>query len=80
MYAGFPIIWDSKIQTQIALSDTEAEYMALSKSLWGFVPVIQVLNKTNSRSTLIISDYPKVYCKAFKYKFGALELLCISKL
>ncbi len=29
MYAGCPITWTSKLQTEIALSTTEAEYIAL---------------------------------------------------
>ena len=33
IYAGCPIIWKSKLQTQIALSTTEAEFMALSAAL-----------------------------------------------
>ena len=33
MYAGCPLTWCSKLQTEIALSTTEAEYIALSKSL-----------------------------------------------
>jgi hypothetical protein len=32
-YAGCPIIWKSKLQTQIALSTTKAESMALSAAL-----------------------------------------------
>ena len=32
-YAGCPIIWKSKLQTQIALLTTEAEFMALSAAL-----------------------------------------------
>jgi hypothetical protein len=32
-YAGCPMHWSSKIQTEIALSTTEAEYMALSQAL-----------------------------------------------
>ena len=33
MYAGCPITWCSKLQTEIALSTTEAEYIALSQSM-----------------------------------------------
>ena len=29
-YAGYPIIWFSRLQTEISLSNTEAEYVALS--------------------------------------------------
>ena len=32
-FAGCPILWASHIQTQIALSTTEAEYISLSESL-----------------------------------------------
>ena len=28
LYAGCPIIWSSKLQTQVAISITEAEYMS----------------------------------------------------
>ena len=35
MYAGCPIHWVSKLQTEIALSTAEAEYIALSRSHLG---------------------------------------------
>ena len=33
MYANYPIFWASKLQTEIAFSTTEAEYIALSQAL-----------------------------------------------
>eukprot|EP00978_Attheya_sp_CCMP212_P007482 scaffold17327_cov67-Attheya_sp.AAC.6 len=32
-YCGCPVTWRSKLQTEVALSTTEAEYVALSHSL-----------------------------------------------
>jgi hypothetical protein len=32
-YAGCPVIWASKLETQVALSTTEAEFIAMSQSL-----------------------------------------------
>ena len=33
MYMGCPITWASKIQTEVALSTTESEYIGLSHTL-----------------------------------------------
>ena len=33
MFAGCPITWDSRLQTEIALSTTESEYIALSTAM-----------------------------------------------
>ena len=32
-YSGFSILWESKLQTQVALSTMEAEYISLSSCL-----------------------------------------------
>ena len=40
LYAGFLIIWCSKTQTQIALSTTKADYIALSQLLCNAIPMM----------------------------------------
>ena len=44
-YAGCPIIWKSKLQTEIALSTTEAEYIALSTSICEKIPIMCLLKE-----------------------------------
>ena len=43
-YTGCPIIWSSKLQTEIALSTAEAEYIAMPQALREALPV-QLLAK-----------------------------------
>jgi hypothetical protein len=38
-YAGCPILWSSKLQSEIVLSTTEAEYIPLSTSLCDLIPM-----------------------------------------
>ena len=45
--AGCPLIWHSKLQTQIALSTCEAEYYSLSQSLRDAIPVMNLLKELN---------------------------------
>ncbi len=46
-YAGCPIYWQSKLQTEIALSTAEAEYIALSQALREMLPMMQLMKKIN---------------------------------
>ncbi len=41
-YAGCPIIWASKLQSQVALLTTEAEYIAMSMSLRDVLPIMHL--------------------------------------
>ncbi len=45
MYRGAPLLWVSKMQTQIALSTMEAEYIALSQSMRDLIPIREVLKE-----------------------------------
>eukprot|EP00957_Ditylum_brightwellii_P176467 13438623-Ditylum_brightwellii.AAC.1 len=45
MYAGCPVLWQSKLQTKIALSTAEAEYIALSSAMREVVPFMNLLEE-----------------------------------
>ena len=44
-YANCPIIWASKLQMQIALSATEAEYISLSTALRDIIPLMLMIRE-----------------------------------
>jgi hypothetical protein len=44
-YAGCLVSWASKLQSQVALSTTEAEYIAMSQSLCDVIPVMNMLEE-----------------------------------
>jgi hypothetical protein len=46
-YAGFPIYWQSKLQTEIALSTAEAEYIALSQAPRETLPMTKLVKEIN---------------------------------
>jgi hypothetical protein len=79
-YAGCPVIWASKLQTQVALSTTEAEYIAMSQSLRDVFPIMFLVQKICEKGFQVICTKPYVYCKVFEDNFGALELARLLKL
>ena len=79
-FAGCPILWASRIQTQIALSTTEAEYISLSESLRSAIPLMNLLNEIKAHGHDIVSQTPRVHCKAFEDNSGALELARLPKI
>ena len=78
-YAGCPIVWVSKLQTLIALSSTEAEYISLSTSLRETIPIIELLREIRDQGFDIKSSKPTVHCKVFEDNSGALEIATIHK-
>jgi hypothetical protein len=45
LYRGAPLLWVSKMQTQVALSTMEAEYIALSQSMRDLIPIREILHE-----------------------------------
>jgi hypothetical protein len=79
-YCGCPIVWASKLQTEIALSTTEAEYISLSAALREVIPMMDLITEARQHGF----DFPlapaKVHCNAFEDNSGALEMAQTPKL
>jgi hypothetical protein len=55
-FASCPVIWCSKMQTKVALSTTEAEYIALSQSARDLVPMRALLHELSLATKLIVGS------------------------
>jgi hypothetical protein len=79
-YANCPIIWASKLQSQVALSTTEAEYIAMSMALRDVIPIMALVHEMKEHNFDVICTQPHIYCKVFEDNSGALELARLPKL
>jgi hypothetical protein len=66
--------WASKMQTEIALTTTEAEYIALSQSMREVLPIIWLVQETYDHGIPVLINPPKIYCKVFVDNIGAIEI------
>jgi hypothetical protein len=80
MFANCPLIWASKVQTEIALSTTEAEYVALSQSLREVIPMMQLMEEAIAHNIPLQPTAPNINCTAFEDNTGALELAKTPKM
>ena len=65
MYAGCPLLWCSKLQTEIALSTTEAEYIALSQAMREVLPMMTLLKEINKIFPIGFKT-PRIHCKVWE--------------
>jgi histone deacetylase 1/2 len=79
-YMGCPLIWASKLQTETALSTTEAEYNACSESLRNVIPIIDLLEEVTALGIIIEGTKATVHCKLFCDNSGACELIRLPKM
>ena len=73
-FAIYLLAWKSKLQTTIALSSTEAEYISLLQSMRDVIPIIGVLNELRTNNILPTYEKNKVRCKAFKNNLNSIKL------
>jgi KUP system potassium uptake protein len=74
MYAGCPILWASKMQSLIALSTTEAEYIALSTALREVIAILNLMQELKGRNFVFHSHPAKVRCRVFEDNKSCIEI------
>ncbi len=77
-YAGCPMHWASKMQTEIALSSAEAEYIALSQSMREVIPIMWLLQEAADHGIHFNNTKPKVHCTMDNE--GAIEIVNFPKM
>ena len=79
LYNGCLVAHKSQMQTDIALSTTEAEFTGLSSSLRETIPIIRLLKEMREKKFPIISTTADIKCKVFEDNSGAIELATVFK-
>ena len=79
MFCGTPLVWCSKLQSEIALSTVEAEYIALSQSMRDLLPTKQLLKELQEIFQLPTST-PTTTSTVFEDNAGAVELARCPKM
>ena len=76
---GCPLLWVSKLQTEIALSTTEAEYVALSQSMRELIPAQAMLKEVLQHFKLNLSNTSS-HSTVFEDNNGAIALATAPKM
>jgi hypothetical protein len=80
MFAGCPLIWSSKLQTEIALLSTKAEYIALSTVTREVIHLIDFLQEAKMKGIPINIDKEVIHCRIFEDNSGAKEMAKVPKM
>ena len=80
MYQGCLLYWSSKLQTEVALGTTEAEYICLSQSMRTTICIMCLFKELEKKVDGFTADTPLVKCTAFEDNAGANELTRAPKL
>ena len=75
---GAPVLWTSRLQTEIALSTAEAEYIALSTAMRAVIPLMNMLNELQGVFG-IKALIPVVSCRVFEDNESAISMSTCKK-
>ena len=73
-YAKCPIVWNSKLQGEMDLSTTEAEFISLRESTRDVIPIMGLIEEVQSQGFSAPTTKPTVHCNIFEDNSGALEI------
>ncbi|KAL3782482.1 hypothetical protein ACHAWO_005229 [Cyclotella atomus] len=71
---GCPVLWRSKLQTEIALSTMEAEYVAISTACRDLFPVVDIVKELSASVGLTNDFTSKIHVRIHEDNVGALTL------
>ena len=77
---GFPIIWQSKLQSEITLSTVAAEYVAFSMAMRELLPMRRLLQEISSKLDLPALKNTLVRSTVFEDNQGCLSLVNVPKM
>ena len=76
---GCPIIWSSKLQAEITLSSTAAEYVAFSMAMRELVPMRALLNEIADKMALNLLSQSLFRSTVFEDNMGCLSMVSTPK-
>jgi len=76
----YPVVWASKLQTEIALSVTEAEYIALSTAAREILPILSLAKEAANIGVIPKTQAPVLRCKIFEDNNGAVEMANVPRM
>ena len=79
MYAGMPLYWVSKLQTEIALSSRESMYIGILEATRQVILIMELLQELKEAGFNIDSTPPTIRCKVFEDNSGAMEMATVYK-
>ena len=79
-YAKCLLLCQSKLQTEIALSTTEAEFIALSQSSREVIHLMSIIDEAKSYGVPIRSSATQVKCTLFEDNTGAVEIANVPRI